>query len=1040
MTSIGMFSGLASGIDFRTLVDEIMRIESRPLNELEAKLGRIDARSSAFAKFSGLVETFESAAEELRLGSAFERRSASVVHDGVAPPLSASASDGAAPGSYDVRVLQLATREKVAGGDFASRGEALGLEGSFRINGRTVSVAADDALVDIAGRINEAFLGVSEGRVSASTLSAATDRHRLVLSARDTGADGVDLVDPDGVLRDLGLLDELATTLKNATSDGFTSDAFSDAGRPLGELMGLASPPAPAALTLGPAGQSFQVTVDLATDSLMDVASAINTAASGAGSAVTAQVVSSADADGNETHRLDVSGTTEASDANRILETLGVLKAGRSEVTQRLASDVTLQNDTDFSAATTGTQVTALALGDADAGVQAGDTVTFSGTLGDGTAFSYLYDVGAGDTVGTLLAELNAAIDAQQTGGRGATASLVDGQIVLTDDAAGASRLALSAVAGNEGGGALDLGGFAIAETGRQRLVSAGSDAAFEVDGVYLTSDSNTVTDVLGGVNMTLTSADPSVTARLEIGEDLSGVSKAMQKLVDGYNALNDFMKEQAADDNAPLSGDVSLRAMVRTIQQAMQETLGGDTTGGLTRLGEIGITIQRDGSFELDTAVLDAALQADPTAMRRLLGVHGSGSISSLDFVSSTDATTTGNYAVDITQLAARARVAGAGFGGTYVDDGTPDTMTIRDIGGGGTYEVALADGMTAADIVDAINAEFATEQARVLTSETRFHSDDAGTVAEATTTLDSLFDTSSGSPVSMAVADGDILTISGRNPDGTSFSTDFTVGDATTQTLGDLMASIQAAMGTDVEVALDGSGNLTVTNVETGSSLTELTVASDNEDVDAFTLGVVEATTAGRDAAELLATLDESGQVQITSEGYGSKIGFEIGYTAGGSDGTGALGIAAETYSGVDVAGTIGGAAAEGTGRLLSGSEGTPAEGLALEYTGEVEGVVGEMTFTRGIASMIELVAERYLGSEGGSIQSLIDANEDRISSVERRIDTLEGRLERREAALLERFIAMEQAIARSQNTTTALLNSIGAGVNYGATSQDG
>lgn len=1039
MSSIGMFSGLASGIDFRTLVDEIMRIEARPLNAMEDKLRQIDARTSAFTRFSGLVDTFESTAEALRIGSAFEQRTAGVTFSGSKAPIGATASTGAAPGTFDVRVLQLATREKVAGADFASRSDALGLSGSFVVNGRTIDVSADDGLSDVAGRINEAFLGVSDGKVAASILSPGADRHRLVLSARDTGANGVDLVDPNGILRDLGLIDDGSLEFKHATSDGFTSDAYADADLAVGGLMELSATPAAAAVTLGEGATAFGVTIDLATDSLTAIAAAINTAAAGAGSGVTAEVVTTTDADGTETHRLDVSGTTRYTDANRILETLGIVEATRSAVAQVVGSEVTLQDSAGFSTAVSGTSITSLGVAGSDAGVQAGDTIAFGGTLGDGTAFSYDYDVGAADTLDTLLTELNAAIDAQQTGGRGATASLVDGRIVFTDDASGDSRLAISAVANNESGGSLDLGTFAVDQAGRARTVVAGSDAAFEVDGVYLTSDSNTVTDVLEGVNMTLTNADPDVTAKLEVREDLSGVAPAMQELVDAYNALNDFMKEQAADEDAPLSGDISLRAMVRTVKEAMQETLGGDTTGGLTRLGEIGVTIQKDGSFELDTAVFDAALQADPTGMKRLLGIHGAASGASLEYLGSTDATRTGVYGVEITQAAERATVAGSGFPGTYADDAVADTLIVRDLGGGGTYEIALSNGMTTSDIVAALNAEFETELAQVLTSETRFHADASGTAATAATTLDSLFDVSSGTATAVAVADGDVLTISGRTSGGTSFSTDFAVTDATTQTLGDVVSVVQAAMGTDVAVGLDGDGNLVATDTESGTSLIELAVSSDNGDANAFTLGVVETTTVGRDTAQLHATDDGSGQVQITADGYGSALGFEVSYAAGGTDATSTLGIAAGSYTGIDVAGTIGGASATGFGRVLTGADGTASEGLALEYSGTAAGAVGDLSFTRGIGSMIELVAEALLGGEGGSIQSLIDTNEERISSVERRIDTLEGRLARREAALLERFIAMEQAIARSQNTTSALLNSLGAGVSYGGGSDN-
>jgi flagellar hook-associated protein 2 len=1034
MSSIGTFSGLSSGIDFRSLVDEIMKIESRPLYALQDDLAEINARSSSYTQLKSLIGTFESAAETLRIGTPFGERSATVRALGGSAGFTASAGSGAAIGSHDVRVLSLATREKVAGADFATRDEPLGLSGAFIVNRQTVEIGSQDTLADVAGRINEAFLSVDEGSVTASVLSPATDRHRLVLSAAEEGADGIDLVDPEGLLETLGFL-EASTQIKHATSDGALSDAFASADLTVGEMLGLASAPSDATLAFGEPGHEVTVDIDLGRDSLTDIAAAITAASAGN---VSAQVVAETAADGTEGFRLDISGTTGFPQGHAVLETLGIVEGGRGDVAQTLAAGVALEANPAGDPATTSTAMVGLHIGGAAAGVQVGDTIEFSGTLGDGAAFGFTYTVGAGDTVADLLTAVNNADNGLSSGSRTATATLgADGAIVVTDDTGGDSRLGLRAVARNENGGELDLGDFRVAESGRARTVVEGADAAFEVDGVYLTNDANTVTGVLDGVTLNLQSADPGVTARLDIARRTDGVVSAASSLVDAYNELNGFVKKQMADENAPPGGDIALRTMLRSVRGAMQETLGGEQTGGLTRLGEIGITIQSDGDFALDTAALRTAVETNPTSVERLFGVYGAGSVSTLEYIGAGEATSTGTYDVEITQAAIRRTEIGSGFdaaGGVYVDDGVDDAMTVTDLAGGGRYDIALSDGMTATEIVSALNAEFDTARAQVLTASTGLHADAGGTPATIGTTLDALHAGGTG----LVVADGDRITISGRSAEATSFSVDFQVTDATTQTLGDLLTAIRTQLDGDADVALDGDGRLVVTAAETGASLIELTLSSDNEDVNAFSVGTIDVTTEGRGPAALTAT-EVSGEVQISADRYGSANGFEISYTAGGSDGTGILGLDAGRYAGTDVAGTIGGMAATGAGRMLTGVDGTAAEGLKFNYLGDTPGIVGQMTFSRGIASLAELVADDLLGVESGSIQSLMDVNDARVLTVERRIDSMEARLERREQMLLDRFIAMEQAIARSEQTTSALLSSLGSGVNYGAGSNE-
>jgi flagellar hook-associated protein 2 len=361
---------------------------------------------------------------------------------------------------------------------------------------------------------------------------------------------------------------------------------------------------------------------------------------------------------------------------------------------------------------------------------------------------------------------------------------------------------------------------------------------------------------------------------------------------------------------------------------------------------------------------------------------------------------------------VASQASVTGSGFGGTYVDDGTADTLTIRDLGTESTYSVALSNGMDLTDIVEALNSEFNSPEVHQVQASEAMYADAVGTAATDSTFLQDLYK-SDGS--SFGVTDGDVITLSGRRADGSSFLEEFHVTDVTAQTLGDLRSAVESAVGTSETVTWD-QGKLTVTNQETGRSSLSLAVSSNNAGGGSLTFGTVGVVTEGRSAVDISAS-DEGGELKLAHGDYGSVEGFEVSFTAGGTDGTASLGLSTGTYQGTDVAGTIGGHSATGAGRLLMGDDDTAVEGLMFEYDGADTGSVGTMAFSRGIASGLHVETDALLGSESGSIDAVMEELDPRIERMNDRIEALEDRLERRRETLIEKFSAMEEALSRAQ-----------------------
>lgn len=201
LTSIG---GLASGIDFPALTDAIIASRAKPIRALEARIQTNQARSEAYLTLEAQLTALKSAAQGLESPSSLMGMTAKVsLPGGGTPGFTVSATRDATPGSFDLTVLEVAERERLGGGTFASRTEPLGLDGSFTLNGVTIEAGADDSLEALVSRINAG----SEAGVRASIVTVGEGEHRLVLSNLATGAGGIAMDDPDGVLEGLGILD-----------------------------------------------------------------------------------------------------------------------------------------------------------------------------------------------------------------------------------------------------------------------------------------------------------------------------------------------------------------------------------------------------------------------------------------------------------------------------------------------------------------------------------------------------------------------------------------------------------------------------------------------------------------------------------------------------------------------------------------------------------------------------------------------------------------------------------------------------------------
>jgi flagellar hook-associated protein 2 len=206
------------------------------------------------------------------------------------------------------------------------------------------------------------------------------------------------------------------------------------------------------------------------------------------------------------------------------------------------------------------------------------------------------------------------------------------------------------------------LGASTVAVAGRARELQVGRDAILQVDGQEFRRTSNTISDVISGVTLSLQSAEAGTALDVKIERDLQGGQNAMQKFVDSYNTIRTFFDEQR-QEGAPLYADSLLRRTVDSFTGALRTEVG--TNGTYSRLATTGVALDRFGILKLDADTFRKALTEKPTEIEALLGFSGIGSA----MVAATDAATsygTGAISnqitnIDLGQIALRKRESDA-------------------------------------------------------------------------------------------------------------------------------------------------------------------------------------------------------------------------------------------------------------------------------------------------------------------------------------------------------------------------------------------
>jgi flagellar hook-associated protein 2 len=332
-------------------------------------------------------------------------------------------------------------------------------------------------------------------------------------------------------------------------------------------------------------------------------------------------------------------------------------------------------------------------------------TGTFNITVGGSTKALTI------DSSNNTLQGLKTAINAA---GLPVNASIVnDGsgyRLVLAGQNTGAGNsISISTVDGD--GNNTDASGlsqFAFG-SGTNNMVQtvAAQDAQYSVNGLPLTSASNTLTGVVDGMTLNLNKAQPGVDQTITVAPDTSTLASSIQTFVDDINAMKnvtDYLGSYTKDPNDPNKGSLAGDSVLSSVKSKIRDFLQMHVAGGAVQsLADIGITTAygvsgvTNGSLQLDTTKLNQAIANDPAAIAKLFSANATATDNQVTYTNSSDKTVAGVYNLNVTQAAKQALYLGNAATGLATD---PITITAGNndfamtVNGVATNTLSLAAG----------------------------------------------------------------------------------------------------------------------------------------------------------------------------------------------------------------------------------------------------------------------------------------------------------------------------------------------------------
>lgn len=640
-------SGIASGIDSKSIISQMVSLETKSITKYQQRIALEEAERVAFQDLSSRLQSLKSAIGGFSSGELFSNLSSSSSDEDI---VSVSATRDAPRGKHSIKVFQTAQAHRLGGSgvadpistsiaagftksDFGTGTDFADLEtGSRRLNTVASSTFDYESNLSVSGQ----YTGDNNVDISVELLSDVTDPNGTVDLKIST--DGVNYKTYNGVSVSGGQINldsvthfgnnGLSLAIKNADSTMKAGDSFSF--RTYGQ----------ASLEYS-IGNGERKEIALESDETL------------------ASLVKKINDDSDLGLRADIMNDGSASNSYRLLLTsLTEGSSGKVDI---------LHNDSSIS----------LNGVSAEAPVAQSNTYTGSASLtgqlssGSGNT-SVVIEMMQGGTLANAKFKISndGGLTFHDNKGAGFSLSGPDTNGDYSFDLDGALDDDNQAIFGNALDIDLKLSNAGTFTTGDRvsidlfdAEVQSAQDALVNVNGITMVKSTNTLDDVFEGMTLNLNDAAPDRTINIEVTENVGDVTSVMNGFVEAYNSVMSLIHAQSKynpdeDSEAPLlMGDSTIRRIQSNLQNFITRR---HNEQGPSALADLGIsTDSKTGLINFDSSKLSEALSENVNGVRRLLSGLGENSPgASASFVSSTNNTEAGAYNIKVTQARTRATV----------------------------------------------------------------------------------------------------------------------------------------------------------------------------------------------------------------------------------------------------------------------------------------------------------------------------------------------------------------------------------------------
>ncbi len=577
-----------SGIDTNSIISQLTALEMEKVYKFDSQKATVNKRIDAYTQFETYLNDISKAATSLDNREDFNMYNTSSSSSDTA---SVTTSFGAQPGSYGLKVFQLAEREKLISTDgiIADNQADMGKAGRFSINGVEISVEATDSLEELRVKINSAKKeDGSKIGVTATVLKMADNNYRFVLTSDDTGSKGATYEDSSGtVLKDLGFITGYS---------GSTTEKYETANDMNVAFAALADGAEIKIEGTDASGAAVSSTYTKTAGAVIGDFSSFVSTAFGTGASVAVD---------STTGKLSISATTAGSSSLRVSkltfdttdQAVNRTEVGGQSGTKGITKE-TYESNTNMA-----TSFSSLA---------AGGKISIAGTDANGKSVTTTYVRGATDTATDFTKFIESSFNGTVTASIDATT----GKLKVEDKNGGNSLFSVTdmAVEGTSNAFSRTVTGYKGAN-----VLSVGRDAYFSVDNINISSSTNKASGVAQGVSFDLKSVKYDAPTTVNITRDISGLAKKVDDLINSYNAVSRYVasstKYVAADDKSGTSGvlvgDMTAKTVNSKVRGVFMDSFNVTGNETFTSLAQLGIkTNTTNGQYELDRTKFEAALE----------------------------------------------------------------------------------------------------------------------------------------------------------------------------------------------------------------------------------------------------------------------------------------------------------------------------------------------------------------------------------------------------------------------------------------------